>query len=138
MVQLLNLTSNNHELLGGIEEVSIISHPNKNAMQWLISDQDNEGELVGAKALWLAVITKVTVIVLRYNNGIVIGDIQRGRNTKDDQNKESADAREVALQKCPKFQFTMLVQVVARVIGRTFTGGVTVVVSFNQFVNHLT
>ena len=64
MVQLLNLTSNNHALLGGIEEVSIISHPNKNAMQWLISDQDNEGELVGAKALWLAVITKVTVIVI--------------------------------------------------------------------------
>ena len=136
MVQLLNLTSNNHDLLGGIEEVSIISHPNKNAMQWLISDQENEGELVGAKALWLAVITKVTVIVLRYNN--VIGDIQKGRNTKDDQNKESADAREVALQKCPKFQFTMFVQVVHRVIGRTFTGGVTVVVSFNQFVTHLT
>ena len=74
----------------------------------------------------------------RFNNGIVIGDIQRGRNTKDDQNKESADAREVALQKCSKFQFTILMQVVERVIGRTFTGGVTVVVSFNQFVNHLT
>ena len=66
MVQLLNLTSNNHDLLGGIEEVSIISHPNKNAMQWLISDQGNEGELVGAKALWLAVITKVTVIAITF------------------------------------------------------------------------
>ena len=60
VVQLLNLTSNNSSLLGGIEEVSNISQSNKK----LISDQDREGELVGAKALWLAVITKVTVILI--------------------------------------------------------------------------
>ena len=68
----------------------------------------------------------------RCHNAIVIGDLQKGRNTEDDQNKVSADAREV--QNYPKFQLKILIQVVDRVIGRTFTGGVTVVVSFNQFI----
>ena len=62
VVQLLNLTSNNYSLLGGIEEVSNISQSKK--IHWLISDQDSKGELVRAKALWLAVITKVAVIVI--------------------------------------------------------------------------
>ena len=65
VVQFLHLTSTNYSVLGAIEEVSI----SNNALQCLISHQDSGGELVGAKALWLAVVSKVNVIFFTVGGG---------------------------------------------------------------------
>ena len=62
----------------------------------------------------------------------IIADIQR----RDNNRELSSDAREVQNSN-PRAVFTLLMQVVERVIGRTFTGGVTAVVSFNRLPHQL-
>ena len=64
----------------------------------------------------------------------IIADIQR----RDNNRELSSDAREVQNSN-PRAVFTLLMQVVGRVLllGRTFTGGVTAVVSFNRLPHHL-
>ena len=142
VVQLLNLKSTNYSVLGGIEEVSIIW---AFSQQWLIGDQDSEGELVGAKALWLAVITKVNVIYAVIMLFIVTKCHQSQYQWLHSVGSEHRGWLQQLLSWCQRGGRTKISRIVAagspfqflrqvrdQVIGSTFTGGVTAVVSLYE------